>query len=162
MRILSHGGAASGSGNLAQRWRERPPPRLRRGRRRDFKPPHLAAEVFVQRVKAIRLQFPKNSSQFLLYPVDSMKKSAAIDPHLAAAKLPVGSQKEVKTKYFMLELVQRAPAYQAEIGDIILVSPHPGELAVLSGAEGQRYSTHVLLLARAIAKTRVASAKDRS
>jgi hypothetical protein len=87
---------------------------------------HNGAEVLIQREEGVRFQFTERASQLLLDPVDGMKKEALVDVQLAAAKLPVGAQKEVITKQLVLEIVEIPFAYETKVRDVffILSAPH--------------------------------------
>jgi hypothetical protein len=52
-------------------------------------------EIFIQREQRVRLQFSKNSPEFLFNPIDGMEEVATVHAKFARAQLPVRSQKKM-------------------------------------------------------------------
>lgn len=121
---------------------------------------HASMKVLIQREKAVGLEFPEDTAEFLLNPVNGMEKVAAVDLEHARAELPVGAEQEVVLEQLVLEIIQCSPADVAEIGDVLFVLAPPVPLAFPSWNDFQRDSAHVLGLRDTMAKPRVTGAED--
>jgi hypothetical protein len=97
-------------------------------------PVHRAAEILIQRVQAVRLQFPKSPSQFLLDPVYRVEKCTPVDCQTPTAELPVRSQQKMKAEYIVFQSGERAAADQAEISQIFFDFPAIGHPVILAAA----------------------------
>ncbi len=121
-----------------------------------------STEIFIQRVQAVGLEVSKGPAQLLFHTINGVKKRAAIDLHLAAAKPPISSQQEVEAKHPIFKIIQSAAADQTKISHIVFVFPHPGQSAVFSRTKRERHLAHIFLLGGAIPEACVAGAEDRA
>src|ERR1700722_3534135 len=94
-----------------------------------------AAEILVERVEGVRLQFAEDPSEALFDAVDHMEEGAAVYLQLAAAQAPVSAQKKVVLEDCVLYLVESAPADQTEVGDEFLLFAGVDSPAFASPAE---------------------------
>ena len=120
---------------------------------------YRSREIIVQRIQAVRLQFPKYTSQCLLNSIYRVKEIAAIHLHLPAAKPPIGAQQKVIPEYQVVGITQVAAAHEAEIGDVILVETGVAHPYVLTHARDQTDLAHELLFGDTLPEPRVTGAK---
>ena len=119
-----------------------------------------SSEIFVEREKPIRLQFPKYSAELLPNSVDGVKKNATLQFQLPATEPPVGSQQKVELENAVFERIERTFAYQAEVRRKFLTATPPTLTALLSRGALQGSLTHVFFLVHAIAEPVVTRPKN--
>lgn len=113
----------------------------------------------------MRLQFAEGTAKALLDPINLMKESAAINPELPSAKLPVAATEVMQLKQFPGKRVRSECALrsQHEIRHVLFVfeAPRAGTLAARVGRE-RNAADLCRAHENAVAIPRVATSEGRS
>jgi hypothetical protein len=96
-----------------------------------------ATKVVIEGVERVGLQFRECAPQLPFNAVDGVKEGATVDLELAAAEFPVGAQEVVISEYFMVEIIEHAPANEAEVGHIFFALAGVGTAALTAAADFQ-------------------------
>jgi hypothetical protein len=75
-----------------------------------------AAEVLIEGIEGVGLQFRECAAELLFNVVNRVEEGAPVDMELTADEFPVSTEEVMISKYFVIEFIQRTAAHQAEVG----------------------------------------------
>jgi len=125
-------------------------------------PAYRPAEIFIERIESVGLEFTKHLPKLLLDSVHVVEESSPVHVQVPAAQLPVRSQEIVEFENPVFFFVQHAPADQAKIRHIFFILSPPDNPPIFAADLFQTNRADVLLLRDALPEPRVAGAEDPS
>src|SRR5581483_3476783 len=125
-------------------------------------PAYCAAEIFIERIESVGLEFAKYLAELLLDSVHRVEEIAPVHIEAPAAELPIRAQKVMKLEDPVFLFVQHPPAYKTKIGNIFFVLPPPCHTPVFAADLFQTNRADVLLFQDALPEPGIACLKDSS